>query len=329
MTNSTAIKGNLNTKNVKPVKSNRYTVNTSSLTPSVTKIVDGTDTVLITPTVYFTPEVYKQMQFIVDHCKQEVGWMGLVNDMGNNVYVIDKIYIPEQTVSSTETDISSEAMANLALEIMNDNEDPSRMYAWFHSHVNMAVSPSAQDENQVAEFVENCPIFIRGIMNKKENLKVDVYYRDYNTAYNCVKTNIWTDPISKEQTTKLTEIIKQNVKQKVYSYSKYTTGFNNKSKTSVPKITNVPNNYSYPGYEDYLYDDDLEEYEATDKDSVDYHFSATEWDHRIGFSCTKYEKEILDQLTDQEIIIEMEQNPWFPFDENGNFIADELFEFED
>lgn len=325
------------TKNVKPkptlpVKNNRFTVNTTSLTSSITKIVDNTDSVLVTPKVYFTPKVYQQMQFIVEHCQKEVGWMGLVNDLGKNTYLIDKLYIPKQTVSSTETDISSEAMANLALQVLDEGHDPSCMYAWFHSHVNMSVSPSVQDEEQVSEFIENCPVFIRGIINKKNDIKVDVYYRDYNTAYNCVKTDVWIDPISKEETEELAKTIKDNVINQVYTYPYYNK---NKKLTANHGYSNPPFVKSQEPYYEYGYDFD-QPYKTNNTQKADQDFDdsflidddqVSEWDERLGCSLTKYEKSVLDSFSDQELISCIEENPYFPFDCYGNFIADDEFDY--
>lgn len=192
---------------------NDYEVDTGHMVAKVTPIVKRTDRPALpkTPTVLYTPEVKEQMDYIVKKCTQEVGWMGLVDDLGDNTYLIYEIFVPRQQVHGAETDISAEAMAELAMELIDDGHDTSKLYAWFHSHVNMSVSPSMQDEMQVEEFVESSPVFIRGIVNKRGESKVDVYYRDHGVAFNCVNTGVHYKALEKSDHDHLDELLKQNV----------------------------------------------------------------------------------------------------------------------
>ena len=48
------------------------------------------------------------------------------------------------------------------------------MKLWGHSHVNMGVSASSQDDKQIKELKANTDFFIRVIMNKKDEIKIDI-----------------------------------------------------------------------------------------------------------------------------------------------------------
>ena len=198
-----------------PRKPPRYKVNTSSTTSGMTFILDRQNPGHVTPVVYYTPRAHLKMQHLVRKCHKEVGWMCMVKEVAQRVYVIYEILIPEQTVTSVETDISAAGMAGLTDEMLDALEDGAGMYAWFHSHVNMGVSPSTQDEEQVAEFLEGQKVFIRGIVNKHGAQKVDVYYPELGIAFNCVETDVLWDVLDKDEITLMDKQIKDRVKEQV------------------------------------------------------------------------------------------------------------------
>jgi len=207
-------------------KTNKYRVNTRAHTKNELVPIGGMKCKLPTaPRVLFTPEAWDQQCFIVKECALEVGWFTLVTHYPeSNVFVVDKIILPEQEVSPVETDISGEHWAAATFELIQEGEDPTRMYGWFHSHVDMGVTPSGQDERQVEEFLEDLvdvpevPAFIRGIQNKKGDLKIDVYYMHEGYAFTNVEHGIY-DPNRIDNTAGLSDLIKKRVKKQRYTYN--------------------------------------------------------------------------------------------------------------
>lgn len=191
----------------------RFDVNTVAQTKGVVPITDSTVPKKPEPIVFYTPAAFQKMQLLVDICDQEVGWMCMVLNPKERVFVIYDIIVPEQVVSGAETDISQDSMAGIVDEVLEKTQDGAGVYAWYHSHVNMGVSPSPQDEYQVAQFLESCPVFIRGIMNKKGQAKVDVYFRDEGVAYTCVNTNVLWDGLPQSEIDLLRSQVKQRVKR--------------------------------------------------------------------------------------------------------------------
>ena len=189
-------------------------ISSSSMEPTTTSMYI---TSVKVPEVRYTPYVHKVIQHIVAHQPQEIGWLGLVDKTAYG-YLVTDLYIPEQTVSAAETDIDQDAMAALAIEIDEAGLDPSKLLYWGHSHVNMAVSPSHQDEQQIASFVENSPFFIRGIYNKYGDSKVDVYDKQSNTIFQCVNNVVDTPELSKQEIKQLNVLMKSNLKKPVYTY---------------------------------------------------------------------------------------------------------------
>ena len=168
---------------------------------------------LPTPKVFYTAEVHDEIEFLVNYCKKEVSWMGLVKSLDNNQYLIYKLYIPVQEVSATESDVSPDNLLQLAAEVMNDGYDVAELIYHGHSHVNMAVNPSAQDQETIKTFIQTAPIFIRGIYNKQGDAKVDVFNVEAERCWQCVTNKVYTDPLSAKRVKDLKKIIKENVSE--------------------------------------------------------------------------------------------------------------------
>ena len=195
----------------------KFRVKTTSDKPTVSHIRPRSS--LQAPIVCYTPHVKAVIDMIVDTCKEEAGWLGLVKEMPYG-YLVHKIYIPKQEVSATTTEIDADAMSALALEIMDAGDDPNELRYWGHSHVDMGVSPSRQDEDQVEEYLDNCELFIRGIYNKRGDSKVDVYDLKDGVAYECVRNGLETPILSEADKKNITALITKNVTKapRVISY---------------------------------------------------------------------------------------------------------------
>lgn len=246
--------GNVQTKHIgqkaapaKPVKINKHRVSTESMQPGMTKITGIKTALPAQPTIIIEPKVWAQMEFIVDRCSKEVGWFTLQNyDADRNVFTIYDLVLPEQEVTAVETDISGDELGKASFELIERGGDTSHMYGWFHSHVNMGVSPSGQDERQVEEFLEDLvdtpeiPAFIRGIMNKKGDLKLDVYYMHHGVAYTCVPYKIGQVD---DWIAGLDQLIKERVREPQYAYAYGNYGG---YKNAVPPVYPVRNANTAP-----------------------------------------------------------------------------------
>ena len=225
----TAVTGNLVTNNIANRRQNMtYKVSTTALTGKGVIPIKGGKHYPKEPTIYFTREAWVKQCHLVDKCTKEVGWFALVDyDPSDESFTIDEIVIPVQTVTATETDIGKEALADAAMALIAQGKDTSRMYAWFHSHVNMGVGPSGQDEYQVEDFLEDLadqpeiPAFIRGIQNKQGALKLDVYYVRHGIAFQNVDHYVLYDD-DPQWAKDIDALIKENVKDPVvapYTYA--------------------------------------------------------------------------------------------------------------
>lgn len=202
----------------------KYKVNTTSTTASGVVPIKGATRYPAEPTIYFTREAWVKQCHIVKTCNKEVGWFAMVDYCDtDNSFTITELVIPNQEVTGTETDIGKEDLADAATELIEQGKDTSKLYAWFHSHVNMGVGPSPQDEFQIEDYLEDLadqpevPAFIRGIQNKSGNLKLDVYYIQHGVAYQ----NLDFFVIHDDDPQWLTDIeaeIKAKVIERTYNY---------------------------------------------------------------------------------------------------------------
>lgn len=172
------------------------------------------------PLVYYHRRAWEKMWKYIDLCSQEVGWLGTVEEIEGGNYYITDVFLLEQEVSGATTDIESDAIAHLALQLEEQGIDSSTLRFWGHSHVNMGVTPSGQDESQTQEYIEDCHYFIRGIYNKKRDMKVDVFDVDKGLVFQRCDNKVFDPEYSTEFTEQIQAEVTEKVKQKTY-YNNY------------------------------------------------------------------------------------------------------------
>lgn len=178
--------------------------------------------VSLEPIIYVTPEAMYKMEYYIDKSDKEIGWLGYVDTLGPNKFLIKDVFLLKQEVHSTTTEISPDALAEMANDLIAQGEEGINKYntirMWGHSHVNMATSPSSQDDNQMKEFATT-GFYIRLIGNKKGEWNVSLWDFDKNILWTDVtlteyyNVNINTEDLDKE--------IKDNVIEKVTTPTTY------------------------------------------------------------------------------------------------------------
>jgi predicted small metal-binding protein len=135
------------------------------------------------PTVHINESALNKMFIFTDEVEDEVGWLGTAY-RDDNLFVINDVFLFDQQVHGATTEITASGLADFAGELLTKPDGVeiwNNMKIWGHSHVNMGISPSGQDNKQMEEFSEiGHDFFIRLICNKKGELGVDVY--DYTNG---------------------------------------------------------------------------------------------------------------------------------------------------
>jgi len=219
----------------------------SSAKPATTPLLPADAEEPKAPMVIYTTEVYHQVCWLVRQAKAEVGWWGLVDVTDDGDYLITEIFVPKQEVTGVTTDIEAEAMTELALELMDRNLDPGKLYYYGHSHVNMGVSPSMQDEENTDQYLADCPIFIREIRNKKGDVKVDVFDTNAGVVYQCVDVFAEHDLIPIETQRWVDALLKANVTEIRFTNPVIK---NTPPSGKKPDLQLFNNDWSYGGYGD-------------------------------------------------------------------------------
>jgi len=115
-----------------------------------------------TPVILITNKDLARIKYIVDLAPQEAQWFHRVERKVHEEYIfyhIYEMYIPEQYCSAAEVDTDPMMMMNFYKDLKkkhgdNTNEIMSNMTCWSHSHHNMGVNPSRQDNKQFKVQVE-------------------------------------------------------------------------------------------------------------------------------------------------------------------------------
>ena len=193
-----------------------------SMIPTITPL-EARSTKIDVPEVHYSALADQQIRAAIRLADTEVGWLGLVQETSYG-FLITEIFIPRQTVTRVTTDIDEDAVAELAMRLLDEGKDPSKLRYWGHSHVNMDVAPSMADEMQIEEYLDNdsCDWFIRGIHNKRGACKMDVYDKRAGVIYQCVPTRIALNASIVERVLK--DLEKNVTEQELYNGRRYRSG---------------------------------------------------------------------------------------------------------
>ena len=152
------------------------------------------------PKILISKEALIKMSIYVDECSDEIGWLGTAYKQEDGSIFIHDVYLFEQDVHSTTTEITPEGLTKFAEELLNQEngiEIWNNLKVWGHSHVNMTPTPSGQDNKQMVTFADGGhDWFIRIIANKKDEMRVDLYNFDEGIIYNNLP---WAEVVSDEE----------------------------------------------------------------------------------------------------------------------------------
>lgn len=162
------------------------------------------------PGIYISLLAHNKMSEFMKQNDKEVGWLGKVTKSGK-AYSIEDVYLFEQEVHATTTEITTEGLNNFAMELMSTPDGMevwNDIKLWGHSHVNMGTTPSGQDETQMKLFEEGeNDFFIRLIGNKKGDLRIDLFNYEEGIIYEELPYQIYMTENKLNAITKLREEI--------------------------------------------------------------------------------------------------------------------------
>ena len=207
----------------------------------------------LVPHIFISNEALTKMSVYVETCKQEVGWLGtVITDEETGYPLIDDVYLFDQEVHATTTEITPEGLTEFAEELLSQGdkgmETWNNLKMWGHSHVNMGITPSGQDNKQMETFAESGhDWFLRLIANKKGELKIDMY--DYVNGVTYLDLP-WKEQSTAEQLaveSKIAELQKMLDEYKEETYKEMEEEIVAEMKIKVrPKVYTAPKVYGVP-----------------------------------------------------------------------------------
>lgn len=129
------------------------------------------------PVFFMNAETYSRIKNIVNLSPKEVSWFSHVEKIEDtSAYLISGAYLVEQTVSSSETEMTTEGLYKFMESIIEEKgiKFYNEIRCWGHSHVDMSTGPSGQDMKQIQEF-DNGDIYIMLIINKRGEIYSALY----------------------------------------------------------------------------------------------------------------------------------------------------------
>lgn len=132
------------------------------------------------PQVLVSPTAWEDMFYITEKVSTEVGWMATVEQLSQFRFRILEVFLLEQEAHATTTELMAEALDGLIRKLLDEGrvEDVQRLNSWHHSHVNMGLTASSDDEKTLAWFmskVDGVP-FVAIRTNKKGEVTADIGY---------------------------------------------------------------------------------------------------------------------------------------------------------
>ena len=190
------------------------------------------------PTLFINNDAYLKMQEYIAQSNKEIGWLGTCSRKDED-YIINNVYLFDQEVHETTCEITEEGLNKFALELMktpNGMDIWNNICLWGHSHVNMGVLPSSQDNKQLDFFLKNMKegFFIRYIGNKKGEIGLQIVDIDKNIILD--EKEISIKRIMTEEDVKQIMALEEEIKElneKIFNIKKCNEVFANNIKTEI------------------------------------------------------------------------------------------------
>lgn len=188
--------------------------------------------------LYILPQARNKMELYCDLSEGEIGWLAFVEQFDKQGFLITDCALLKQEVHSTTTEITAEGLLEFWNAVAPEKHEQIKL--WGHSHVNMSVNPSGQDDSQMEYFKDGNPWFIRLITNKKREYYIDIYDYANGIKIHMDQSDLKTyNPGAAELRQSIEEEIKEKVKEK-----KYTTTPTLPAKTSSKTVWSNTNRFS-------------------------------------------------------------------------------------
>ena len=168
--------------------------------------------------IEFAEEAWEKMWYIVSQVKGEVGWLGRVKRLAPFVFRVEEIFLPPQDANGATTEMQPEDLVEFltALQAERGDDIVNELNCHCHSHADMGVFRSGQDEKMWNEWIEATGKrpFIAIRANKKGDITAEVSIPDLNLILEGVTPELEELPEAEQPwRAELDALIKTNVRE--------------------------------------------------------------------------------------------------------------------
>jgi hypothetical protein len=207
------------------------------------------------PVIFFTAKAYLKMTRLIQACKEEIGWHGIVTKIAPNEYLISDILVFPQVVTGMSVNPDAKAYAEWLYS--HDDETFNKIRFHGHSHVNMGVTPSGTDTKYRGDIIDQLTsddFYIFMIINKRNDIELALYDFAANRMYE--KTDCTIEVLLSDDKNDTINAFIDTAMTKVTSVTPITT---QKKTEQTTTIIHAPTKDEKSGTKSYklLYDDDM------------------------------------------------------------------------
>lgn len=196
------------------------------------------------PSVYITPDAKIKLDLYIDEVSSEVSGLGTVEILGKDNFLITDVFLFRQECTDIRTELSSADIAKFLVMAEKEGRDSSLVKLWWHSHVDMPVFWSNEDEGTAGKFANGFMISLVTNKHRKYLCRLDMY-----KPFRLIADNL-SFQVLLEANDALREKIKREVAEKVHIKKRKLGIFDKKN-----DFTNIPN---------IIYEDEIGEFNDND-----------------------------------------------------------------
>ncbi len=179
------------------------------------------------PMIYLSLEAYRDINYIIEAAgEDEIGWLGSVKILKDNVYCIDRIFLFEQEVSGAHCEFESKDLGKFCMDMLKkdraNKELLNRVFFWGHLHPGDMIEASSQDDEQM-ETLDNGKFFIRGIFTRGGQCMFTFY--DYSMKIRVIDCpwGLYCGDDDDKRRKEIIEEVREKVKKRSYGSKEYKT----------------------------------------------------------------------------------------------------------
>ncbi len=146
------------------------------------------------PIIYLSIKAYQKMRAWTGMAKGEVSWLGTVERMNEDGFLIDDIHLLKQVCTDANTSLDDSAVGEFLTGIARKGGDPSKVKAWLHSHGRLKAFWSQTDEKTI-EGMRSAGYLISVVTNKDGEMlgRIDIF-SPFHVHVSDVQVNVFHEP---------------------------------------------------------------------------------------------------------------------------------------